>query len=501
MRTKSLLLITVFAFVFATNLLSQETDTINKGVKISGYIQSQYQYFDRVDTLGAVPHHYAKYFGGDFVNDETSQRFMLRRGRLKFTHTTKYSSGVLSFDVTEKSFAVKDFHVKLKENLLESFTFTAGIFSRPFGNEVEFSSSLRESPERSIMIQTIFPGERDLGLKVNFNPKPESALHFLSVDAAIVNGNGAALETDNYKDFIGRTKFSTKKDNKKFFASAGFSFYSGNVKHIYEPVDTLSSGVAKKFYIYSFEEQTNDAGESFMGFLMDSAATVACGTSGGKVKRQYLGFDMQLAVMSPFGKLEIRGEYVSGIQPSSINTNQFDKPTVIYNDMNSASPTGPITGVSWPVHKVPQPYRPVSVGAKEVPHNTLIRKFSGGQLYFVQNLSESGHQIVIKYEWYDPNTEIEGKEITTDYIFGSTSDSLNVTYLSPADVKYTVLGIGWNWKINENVKLGVFYQNVKNEKTGIIKYEGDVNSGWHPHPAMTADIKDDLFTIRIQYNF
>ncbi|MFH2142081.1 MAG: hypothetical protein ABIJ97_06650 [Bacteroidota bacterium] len=509
------LLVVVIGVISCLTVLSQTSDSTKTGLEISGYIQAQYQHFVINDTTGSVPKHFAKYYGGNFVNDVTCDRFMIRRGRLKFTHRGQLTKGVLSCDFTEKGFSVKDIYIDLTEKYLKAFTFSGGLFSRSFGHEVEYSASLIESPERSLVVQHLFPGERDLGLKFNFNMPEKSPLHFLSLDAAIINGNGSAVETDNYKDFIGRINLSSNKENEKFYVSFGASFYSGSVNHIYEPVDTVASNTARKYSIYRFGEYTDTVRHgvyidslwadtnvvvSYKGFKVDTATTYACGTTGGKVKREYYGIHGELRVKSPFGRLTIRGEYITGTQPSAVNTNQFDKPTVIYNDMNSASPSGPITGVSWPVHKVPQPYRPVSVGSKEIPHNTLVRKFNGGYIYFIQDIMETGHQIVIKYDWYDPNSEIEGKDIDTDYIF-DTTDSLPNTYLSPADVKISTFGIGWNWQVNENVMIMLYYENIKNEITEIDIFEGDIASGWYPHPGMMSDIRNDLITIRLQYKF
>lgn len=494
----------VIGFVSHSKAQSDTTANTNKEkigkITISGYIQAQYQKFDRVDSLGSVPKHYSKYYGGDFVNDVTSSRFAVRRGRLKITHTTDITRGVLSFDITEKGFSVKDVYLSVKDPYINLFELKAGIFNRPFGREVGYSSSLRESPERARLVQTIFPHERDLGVGFSFSLPQGSGFDFVELNTALVNGNSSALETDDYKDFIGNIKLKLPyKKERNFNAEIGFSYYNGSVKHIYEPVDTIATNTARKYYVYRFETVTDSFG-TYKGFVRDMETTLACGTMGGKIKREYMGIDGMIDFKTPFGKLEIRGEYIWGTQPSYVNTNIFDKETVIYNDVSTFSPSGPTTGVSWAVHKIPQPFRPVSVGLTEKPHNTMIRQFNGGYLYFVQTIFDSKHQVVFKYDWYDPNTEIEGNELNTDYIFDVT-DSIPNTFISPADVKYATLGFGWIWTIQPNVKLTVYYEHVKNEITEIDKYEGDINSGWHPRPGMKKDINDDVFTIRLQYMF
>ena len=52
---------------------------------------------------------------------------------------------------------------------LPSLSLWAGQFNRP-NYEVEYSSSQREVLERSRVIRTIYPGEREVGAKLEFTP-------------------------------------------------------------------------------------------------------------------------------------------------------------------------------------------------------------------------------------------------------------------------------------------------------------------------------------------
>jgi hypothetical protein len=83
---------------------------------------------------------------------------------------------------------------------------------------------------------------------------------------------------------------------------------------------------------------------------------------------------------------------------------------------------------------------------------------------------------MLKYDWYDPNTKVSGNEI------GNTDSKL-----SGADIKYSTLGMGYLHHINENVKLTLYYARVWNEKTQLKGF--------------MEDLKDDVFTCRIQYRF
>ena len=103
------------------------------------------------------------------------------------------------------------------------------------------------------------------------------------------------------------------------------------------------------------------------------------------------------------------------------------------------------------------------------------RSFDGAYFYFLQNLNSVDHELVIKYDWYDPNKKISGTEITTAKGF------------SKADLRYNTLGVGYVYRANESLKFTFYYDFVKNEKSGLTGF--------------TEDVKDNVFTGRVQYNF
>ena len=174
MLKKVTLAITLFA-LFGYNVKSQEVEqnpidtltttvqklqsdfSILKKLKLSGYVQAQFQ---TSDSMGA-----SSFAGGNFPTN-SDKRFMVRRGRLKATYDNGLSLFVLQFDVTEKGMGIKDAYIKIKEPWMNAVSLTTGVFDRPFGFEISYSSSLRETPERTRLFQTIFPGERDLGTKI-----------------------------------------------------------------------------------------------------------------------------------------------------------------------------------------------------------------------------------------------------------------------------------------------------------------------------------------------
>lgn len=83
---------------------------------------------------------------------------------------------------------VNDAYVEYYAN--DAITVKAGQFVKPFGFDIQHSSSVRESPERGIYAGYFFPGQRDRGVLVS--AKLDKAANWLSgttVSAGILNGN------------------------------------------------------------------------------------------------------------------------------------------------------------------------------------------------------------------------------------------------------------------------------------------------------------------------
>ena len=93
------------------------------------------------------------------------------------------------------------------------------------------------------------------------------------------------------------------------------------------------------------------------------------------------------------------------------------------------------------------------------------------------------HQLVVKYDWYDANTEMAGDEIGM-----AISGTGNYKKSNKTDLKYSTLGIGYNFLMNENVKFVFYYDMVTNETSTNL-------SGY------SKDLKDNVFTLRLQYKF
>lgn len=75
----------------------------------------------------------------------------------------------------------------------------------------------------------------------------------------------------------------------------------------------------------------------------------------------------------------------------------------------------------------------------------------------------------------DPNTDIKGATIGTAAKTGK------------ADMAYSTLGLGYMYRMNNNVRLMAYYDMVTNESTKVKGYFSNVN--------------DNVFTLRLQYKF
>lgn len=387
-------------------------------LKIGGYIQPQFQIASEKGIKS--------YEGGDF-GTQVSNRFILKRSRVRIDYVHSGDQKVpgvqivFQVDANERGFTVRDVWGRIFENKYKLFSFTTGMFARPFGYEINYSSSDRESPERGRMTQILMKSERDLGAMVSFEPR-KKLQHFnnLKLDLGVFNGQGinATGDFDNTKDVIARVSLKPFKVAKNIFLSLGASTLQGglmqNTKYKY--VTGYSNGVKL--------------------MLVDSTATNLWADA----PRKYYGVDAQLKIRNKVGFSEFRAELTSGQQSSTAT--------------NSETPVSLLTGNE----------------------GFYIRNFNGVYFYYIQNLFSLKHQLVVKYDWYDPNTKVVGAEIGA---IGSN--------LTAANIKYNTLGIGYVNYFTENIKCVLYYAKVWNEST-LLK-------------GFTKDLNDDVLTCRLQFRF
>ncbi|HRP88726.1 MAG TPA: porin [Edaphocola sp.] len=387
-------------------------------IGVSGLLQVQFQ--------AAFSKGIQNYNGGNFAPN-SNNRFMIRRSRAKidFKSFTKghklWNQWVFQVDATERGVSVRDAYAILYENKWDLFNVTAGLTFRPFGHELVYSSTKRESPERGRMSEVLFRNGRDIGAILTINDRKKSSKYKnFSAKIGIFNGPGLAgsREFDSYKDFVFRLENKKiKLSNTGIYFSAGLSALLGGVNNI-NPL----------YYYHKGNVLFADSNSANIGKIL---------------KKQYFGGDLQLVIPNQKGVTEIRMEYISGKQVGTLSsTNTFGDYPLLANGNNAP---------------------------------LAIRNFNGAYFYFLQNLNSEKHQIVLKYDWYNPNTAVKSSEI------GSGGN------LTAADLAFQTLSAGYNFYIHPNAKLSLWYDHPINKSTKLTGYQKDLN--------------DDVFTCRLQINF
>lgn len=387
--------------------ISSVVDNLSK-LKVSGYFQTDWQFGQENASLKV---------GSPKADSETSfSRVGLRRGRIKFAYTDlnlfglATGSAVLQLDATEKGVGIKDLYFTVTDPWTGWVTLTSGVFNRPFGYEIAYSSSARETPERSTGCLTLFPEERDLGTMLTFQGPKGHPLNALKLETGLFAGNGIKAENDSRKDWISHLSYKKSLDNIQW--GLGASLYLGGVYQ----------GSSKVY------EMTGK------GFTAVDNQKV-----GDYSKRSYYGLDGQFILSSGAGMTTLRAEMVTGNQPGALNDSKSP---------NSASlPTV----------------------------DTYRRNFMSYNVYLIQDIAQTKHSLVLKYDSYDPNTKISGDEI-----------GLNAT--GKGDVARHNLGFGYLYRMNNNFRLMAYYDMAYNEKSKNLK-------------GFDADLKDNAFTLRLQYKF
>lgn len=396
----------------AAQIRKMQTDIDElKSLKISGFIQTQYQHAQAEGAESVV--------GGNFPSKSDS-RFSVRRARLKTSYNSKNSEYVLQIDATERGVSLRDAYYKVKMPSAQYLSLTTGIFKRPFSYEVLESSSLRESPERTRVIQMLFPAERDLGAMLTFQPTKQSNWNFLKIEAGLFNGTGGnAGEFDSFKDFIGNIGIIKSTNDGKMKYAFRISLHNGGF-----------SNPTK--YVYEMGKLPNRT----KAFVVDSAES----NLASKSRQSIISLDTQISYNFPIGTTTIKAEYLQGTQPAS-GTNSTRTPSSV----------------------------PVL--------DTYIRNFNGAYISLIQKIANSRHQLMVKYDWYDPNTNVSGNQI-----------GVPGTALTKTDVYYSNLGLGWIYDIDKNIRLTAYYDMPVNETSSNLS-------------SHAKDLKDNVFTFRMQYKF
>jgi phosphate-selective porin len=235
-------------------------------IKISGYVQAQFQTYQS----GLLK-----------TSNDAKNTFFIRRARIKFTYeATDGVKFVLQPDLSTGNLTLKDAYAVASLPRLPYLALWAGQFDRP-DYEVEYSSSQREVLERSRVILNIYPGEREVGAKLEFTPESVP----LKLQLAVMNGNftgSQQKDADTRKDMMARATYSLK------FPGAGVGVDFG--AHVY-----YGGLMVKNRYILDSDNQ------------MDSTA----GNTGSYLSKRWAGAELQ-AFFDVLGGMAVKGEYLSG---------------------------------------------------------------------------------------------------------------------------------------------------------------------------------------------
>ncbi len=237
-------------------------------MRLSGYLQAQYLNDERSTNELTSP-----------TATRNFDQYSVRRARVKFTYQFHPTSRfVLQPDITSSGVTLKDGYVEFTEPWTKwKHTLTAGQFNWPFGFEIMYSSSAREVPERSRVVRTLFPGERDRGVMLSGLGLSDR----LSYRVAIVNGTGTSQSFDfsKRKDLVGRVGYNFGA------VDVGGSIYRGS-----------------------------------------DLVPVAGNTRGIEFDKERQGIDVQWA--TPITGLGIRGEYITGQQAPSSGSSRTESQDV-----------------------------------------------------------------------------------------------------------------------------------------------------------------------------
>ncbi len=397
-------------------------------IKVSGYIQGQWQHADSSGVGG--------FAGGGFPST-SNQRLQLRRVRLKTIYDNVTSQYVMEFEARPSGVGLKDAEIILNEPWLKTFSLAMGLMDRPFGFEIPYSSSAHEAPERTRVYQTVFKDEKDLGVKLEANPGENMGLaqYFnfkggLYTGTSGYNGNttataGTGDEIDSTLDIIGRVGFKLPFNDLNLAVDGGVSYYGGKV-------------LAANDSLYQMNGTK----------LVDSTTSPFKKHKNQTFDRNVIGVDLQtyytIPVIGDFvGGTSLRGEYLTG---KTIGT------------LSGSMPYGT---------------------AKDA---LAERNFMGWYLSWIQNYGTK-FQSVVKYDVYDPNTDVEGKNI------GLAANGK----LGAGDVKFTTLGLGVLYYWDDIVRLTAYYDMITNETVNSA-----ATGSLLPY---TKDLKDNVFTLRAQVKF
>lgn len=391
---------------------------------------SLYQKFNRLRISGYMQPQYqvaqskgAPSFSGGNFPDAVNNRFSLRRGRLRLDYTHVNAEGLPTV-----------FFVYQFDGTERGF-FTRDFFGKVFENKWSVLN----------LTAGIFP--RPFGFEINLGSSDRESPE---------RGRMSQLLMRTERDVGAMVSFHPQRSNHPLsFLKVDVGVFNGpglSGTTDFDSYKDLVSRISVKGLTVASSVQVSAGASMLYGGMQQFTSEIYRMKEGGfeadidnsnqgKIApRYYFGIDIQVVIKNPLGSTELRAEYIGGTQTSTRTTTETPFAIPMMN------------GTTAPLY---------------------IRPFDGAYFYALHSLRNPKHQFGIKYDWYDPNRRVAGTSLDANY--------------SGADVAFRTLGLGYNNYISANLRLLLWYDVVRNEKTALEGYRGD--------------LRDNVATCRLQFRF
>lgn len=392
----------------------------------------------------------AQYQHFESLNAQPTNYLSLRRARLKFTYQA--ADGVkflLQPDFLPGSVSLREAYVVLNDRWTKSFSLWMGKFNRP-NYEVEYSSGQLENLERSLIIRTLYPGEYALGAKLEYNPE-NTPVH---VQLALLNGNDGLTIANNAGTNLNSNENKDFDNYKDIMIRATYNLSLGS----FGGLDFGASG-----YFGSLKSNA-------LKTLSSDYTTIKDINVGDAVQRNWFGGEFQLFA-DLLGGMSLKGEYLAGKNAS-----------IGYSPVAASGTTAAIPGVA-----------------------NFQNNFSGYYLYWIKNLGNK-NQFSFRYDYYDPNTDITGKDVTIAKYTSADATTLKNRVSGKSDLATTTFGFALHHYFDDNIRISLNYDIVNNEKVsaaGLLtenytKADGTVVKNGLDY---SKNVNNNVLTFRIQAKF
>ncbi|HAH23774.1 MAG TPA: hypothetical protein DCL77_08455 [Prolixibacteraceae bacterium] len=374
----------------------------------------------------------------------------LRRARLKFTYEA--ADGVkflLQPDFLPGAVSLREAYVVLNDRWTKSFSLWAGKFNRP-NYEVEYSSSQLENLERSLVIRTLYPGEYALGAKLEYKP----SMIPIHIQLALLNGNDGLTINNSAGVNLNSNENKDIDNYKDIMVRATYNLKLGS----FGGLDFGAHG-----YFGSLKSNA-------LNTLSSDYTTLKSVNIGDAVKRNWVGGEFQLFA-DVLGGMSLKGEYIAGKNAS-----------IGYAPVAAVGTTAAVPGVA-----------------------NFQNNFAGYYLYFIKNLGKK-NQFSFRYDYYDPNTDISGKDVTITKFTAPDATTLKNKASGKSDLATSTFGFALHHYFDDNLRISLDYDIVQNEKVsaaGLLTEDYTKADGTKVPAGLDYSkvVNNNVLTLRIQAKF